>query len=873
MFQRHTRQPFPTRNILVLAAAILGMLYYMYQKLREKPQQPVQVIETELQEPRDTGLRPMEAFYAMREFPEFRPDVAAYETALYEARQQAAAARPRGGNEGIFAPWVLQGPGNIGARINTIAVDPTDKNTIYIGYSGGGAWKTSNGGQTWKPIFDNNTFLSIGDITIDPQNANIVYIGTGDPNISAYPFIGNGVWKSTDKGETWQALGLEDQRIVSKIVVNPAGQQQLYVATMGLPFERNNQRGLYKKPTNSGAWQQSLFISDQAGIIDLVASPSNPNTLYAAAWDRIRSNQESLVSGENARIWKTTDGGQNWTQLGGGLPQGNQCRIGLAIDPNNDQHIVASYCGTNLDFLGLFESFNGGQSWTQNPCIGLDYGFQGGFAWYFGKVRINPYNSQDMWLLGVTTYRSTDGGQNWYQAVGWGGVHVDHHDLAFLSATEFLIGTDGGLYRSNDNGDNWFRAENIPTTQFYRTAYNPHQPTWYYGGAQDNGTVAGNKAVMNDWQHLFGGDGFQAVFHPTNPNIYYYEYQNGAINGTTDNGGFFESATDGIEGGDRRHWDMQYIMSRHDANVMYTGTYRLYQGFGHMPSWSPITDDLTDGNIFGGRFHTISTLDESPLDPDFVYVGTTDGNVWFVNVNTQDATNITPGLPDRYVSSVKASTADPNRVFVSHTGYRNNDFTPRIHRSDNQGSTWTPISGDLPNLAVNDLQILPGHQDSVIFAATDGGVYVTLNGGSHWDRLGSGMPFVPVYDLDMNLSEKSLIAGTHARSIMSFPIDSLRIGENSSTFSPGGVAPPSLAINPSPAMSRTTLTLDHLTSKQDAEVVIADLSGKTLWRQQFKGFGKHQEEIDLQSFAPGVYLVYAKSNGKIWGTRKFVVAR
>lgn len=874
MFQRQNRQTYPGRNIALLAAVVLGFLVFVLYKMRETPKQDVVPIENEAIEHRDSGLLPFEQFFAMRDYPTFRPDVPTYSEAMAAARQTDIAARPRGGNDGIFAPWTLQGPGNIGARVNTIAIEPGNNNVIYIGYSHGGVWKTTDGGQSWNPIFDDHDFLSIGNIVIDPEHPERVFVGTGDPNISGYPFIGDGIWSSSDYGETWEPYGLENQRIVSKIIANPSGSQKVYAATMGLPFERNNDRGLFKGGIGSTpTWSKILFISEEAGIIDLAVSPTDPNTVYAAAWDRIRNNQESIVSGENARIWKTTDGGNTWTILTGGLPEDEQSRIGLAIDPNNGNHLFASYADSGLSFGGLYETFDGGISWQLNPGNGLNTNFQSNFAWYFGQVRINPYNSQDIWLLGVSSYRSLNGGQSWFRAAGnQQDVHPDHHDLAFLSIDKFLLATDGGLYRSDDNASTWARAENIPTTQFYRVAFNPHQPEYYYGGAQDNGTSMGYAGALNNWQRVYGGDGFQAVFHPTDPNIFYFEYQNGTIGGTTD-GGNFDNATDGIENGDRRHWDMPYILSHHDANIMYTGTYRLYQSYGHLPVWFPITGDLTDGNVFGSRYHTISTLNESPLDPDQVYVGTTDGNVWRINPNTQSSSKLNAGLPDRYVSSVKASPSYPDRVFVSHTGYKSNDFSPRLHRSNDRGANWVPIVGDLPNLAINDIQILPGHQDSILFVATDGGVYVTLNSGKNWERLGTGMPFVPVYDLDINTTKKTLVAGTFARSILSFPIDSLHIGENSSTFSPGGIAPPSLTVNPSPAYSSTVLTIDNLKSNQAAQIFITDASGRTIWQQQVKGFGKHETAIDLQPFAPGVYIAFARSNGKLWGGRKFVIAK
>jgi photosystem II stability/assembly factor-like uncharacterized protein len=870
MFQRQSRQAFPARNMIVLGAAVLGFLYFLWKNVQTAATAQAVPIEPAAEERRDSaGLRPAEWFFALREWPDFAPHLPAYAEALKAARQ---AAQLRDENPGFSAAWQLEGPANIGARINTVEIHPNFPNTIFVGYSHGGVWRTTDGGQNWYPVFDDQGYLAISDIEIDPNN-NIVYVGTGDPNISGYPFIGDGLWRSLDNGETWAYAGLEDQRIISKVVLHPQQTNTIYASAMGLPFQRNNDRGLYKSTSGGSDWQQKLFISEQTGIIDLVMSPQNPDILYAAAWDRIRNNQESIVTGENARIWKTVDGGNTWTVLGGGLPEGVFSRIGLAIDPLNENHLFASYVNTSLEFAGLFESFDAGQTWNENPCQGLDYGFQSSFAWYFGKIRINPYNSLDIWLLGVQSYRSADGGETWQLAAGFGqGVHADHHDLAFPGPQQYLLATDGGLYLSTDNAQTWARAENIPTTQFYRVAVNPHFSEAYYGGAQDNGTTTGNASSINSWMPVLGGDGFQAVFHPTNPNIYYYEYQNGGIVGTAD-GSNFGNATDGIDGSDRRHWDMQYTIGQHDPEVMYTGTYRVYRGQGHLPLWTPISEDLTDGIVFGARFHTITTLNESPLDPELLYVGTTDANVWRGNPLSQTWTNISSGLPNRYVSSVKASPSDPGRVFVSQTGYKDNDFVPRIHRSDDQGATWTPISGDLPNLAVNDLVILPGHQDSVIFAATDGGVYGTTNGGVHWERLGTGIPLVPVYDLDINTAAHKLIAGTFARSAFSFPLDSLKLGENSSTFTPNGYALPGFAINPNPVSGQALLRVEHLKSGQQAEVIVADMAGRPVLRKSFKGFGRHEELLDFEGIPQGVYLAYLQTGGKQLGARKIVVTK
>lgn len=869
MFQRQSRQAFPARNILLFAALVIALLFFLIRSARQSDAPPPQEKQTDKENA--TGLRPAEWFHTIREYPDFKTDITTYTQAI----AQAGNAVSQRGIPGFAAPWTVQGPGNIGARVNTIKVNPINPNVIYIGYSQGGVWKTTDGGQNWLPIFDKQPFLAIGDIELDPQNPNIVYVGTGDANISGYPFIGDGVWKSPDGGQTWQHLGLEDQRIISKIIVHPGNANTLYAATMGLPFERNDARGLYKSTNGGLSWQQVLFVSDSTGIIDLVMAPNNPNVLYAAGWDRVRNNQESIVSGQGARIWKSVNGGQNWTMLEGGLPDFDCSRIGLAVSATDANFLLAVYVNTGLDFQAIYKTTDGGLNWSELPTAGLEPGFMGGFGWYFGKVFINPFNPEDIFVCGVTLWRSVDGGENWFQTTpDWWlyEVHADMHDLVFSDANTCYLGTDGGFYKSIDAGFTWEKIENIPTSQFYRVAYNSFTPDFYYGGMQDNGTSGGSADNINDWLRYFGGDGFTAVFHPEDENIFYFETQNGNIYGTND-GSSYEDATSGIEDNDRRHWDMQYILSRHNLETMYTGTQRVYQGFGHLPFWFPISEDLTDGNIFGERFHTISTLDESPLDPELLYVGTTDGNVWRGAPSAQTWANITAGLPDRYVSSVKASPNITNRVYVTHTGYKSNDFTPHLHRSDDQGQTWTAVSGNLPNLAINDVYILPGHQDSILFVATDGGVYGSLNGGQHWERLGQGMPVIPVYDLEINPVQRTLIAGTFARSIMTYPLDSLQNGDDVSTYNPGGARAPELVVTPNPASGHALLITQNTSAQYETEVFVADLSGRILLQEQFKGFLRREMPLDVQNFPPGVYLAFASTNGKVWGQQKFVVAR
>ncbi len=865
MFQRQqSRTSFSIIYIILAAVAVIGITLFILKKDNSNTS------ETSETEKKSDSLRPDEWLDIAREYPNFEPSLKMKFAALTEA---ASMANQRGGG-GFDAPWTVEGPYNIGARINTVKIHPTNPNIIYAGFAHGGVWKTTDGGQNWKPIFDKQTAQAIGDIELDPKNPEIVYVGTGDLNIGGYVFIGNGLYRSNDGGQTWQNIGLENQRIISKIIVHPTNSNIIYAATMGLPFQRNNERGLYKTTNGGQTWQQILFVSSQAGIIDLEMSPDNPNELFATSWDRIRTSKESTYYGENAKIWKTTNGGTNWQPLTNGLPTGKQGRIGLSQCTSQPNILYAVQVDTSSNLSAIYRSNDRGATWNPtaaNPGDGGDP--LGGFGWYFGHIEVNPNNPNDVFILGVDLWRTDDGGQSWFRASpDWWtyDVHADKHDLVFYGNGKILLATDGGLYRSTDNAENWEDIENIPTTQIYRVAINPHNPDFYYGGAQDNGTFGGNSTI-SQWDRIYGGDGFQAVFHPTDPNILYFETQNGNIVGTAD-GSFFDSGTSGIDDNDRRHWDMQYIISPHDPEVMYVGTQRIYASFGHLPNWYPVSDDLTDGLVFEPRFHTITTLDESPVEQNLLYVGTVDGNVWRGNPTTMAWQNITPGLPERYVSSVKASPNFANRVYVTHTGYRDNDFTPHLHRSDDRGATWKSVAGNLPNLAIYDVYILPGHQDSIIFTATDGGVFATLNGGKNWSRVGSNMPVVPVFDLTINPATNRLVAGTFARSIMTFPLDSV-LNASVPTFSPTDFAKIELAVLPNLMTDRANILVKNLPASQPCEVFVADFSGKILVQKNFRRGEQPSFVFENQGLAAGVYFAFAKIGGKMTAAEKFVVGR
>ena len=726
----------------------------------------------------ETKHEPYDLASLQRAYPNQTFDTRAYKQAFDEAiaQNQNRTTTPNG----FDSDWTVQGPGNAGARINTIEIDPENDDIIYLGYSGGGVWKTTDNGITWNPIFDESPYLAIGTIEVDPTDSDIVYVGTGDPNITGYPYIGNGVYKSTDAGLTWTEMGLQDMGTISKIQVDPSNNQIVYASSMGSPFVQGTNRGLYKSFDGGNNWTQILYLSTHTGIIDFVLDPVNTNRIYACGWDRIRSATNSYAAGGGGRIFRSVNGGSNWTLMDNGLPTNTALsRSSLAMSASNPNTIYASIIDSTFRLKGVYKTTNGGDSWvtvTDGETNGLNSPVSS-FGWYFGRIFVNPNNDNHIFLCGVRIWNSGSGGTGWNLAAptGTGSPHVDNHFMAWDSAGDTYLATDGGLYRRDNGATIWQDIEDIPTTQIYRVAYNPHEVDTYYGGAQDNGTQAGNANIISNWDRVFGADGFEPAFDPIDDDKFFVETQNGDIWVTFDSSGF-QVATFGINTTDRIHWDMQYIISSHNRDLMYCGTYRVYKAdSGGNPFWEAVSGDLTNGIVPGQISPTISTVADAPMDSLAVYCGTTDAKVW----RSLDAgvtwTDISIGLPVRYVTCIKGSPDLPTGVYVSHSGYLSGDNSSHIHYSTDNGDTWMDISGDLPDLAINHIEVMPNNGGNVIFVATDGGVYTTLNGGQNWNRLGGNFPYIITYDLAINFAKNELVAGTFGRSIQSFPLDSIGV--------------------------------------------------------------------------------------------------
>ena len=791
-------------------------------------------------------LYPYDGLYLAKQYPGNDMGEEARESAIREAIYQMESGRRSDGS------WEVQGPGNLGGRINTIAISPFDDKIIFIGFSNGGLWRTLDGGENWVPVFDDQALTAIGDISFHPEEPNTLFVGTGDPNIGGYYFIGNGLFKSDDLGETWTYAGLKDQSIISTVVISESNPKIMYVGTMGKPYERNEDRGVYKSIDGGMTWERSLFLDNQTGAIEVLIDPTNDDIVYASTWTRIRTNKESTLNSEMAGVYRSSDGGMSWTRLTNGLPTESSSRVGIAMSPDNPKALFCVIIGRNQNPVGLFKTEDGGDSWEEWIITNPEFSnYTRGFGWYFGKLGVYPGNENKVFLLGVDLYlaEKKDTVEFNVAAPRWGTyiVHADKHDIAFINGKAYL-GTDGGLYQTELNEDTliWTDAEQIPANQFYRVAYNPHDPDYYVGGMQDNGTGGGNVLNINNWDRIRGGDGFQPAFYKNDPMVWFAETQRGGLSYSEDAGGTWQSFTQGLGG--NRHWDMQYIISPHNDSVVYTVTSKVMVSRSGLPEqWEELSDTIVDFSK-DAFIHQGTSIDQSAINQDIIYAGTSDGLVWGTSDGGITWNHFTEGLPDRYVSSIKASPNVESNVYVTFSGYRDGDRTPHIFKSDDLGQTWVPINGNLPDLAINDVYIYPYRdQDEVLFVGTDIGVYFTIDNGVSWDRLGNNMPMVPTFDMDLNIEYNQLIAGTYGRSIMTFDLDQIGITEVLSSAEE--LVKGEISIFPNPVSQTLYIQSEE---KNRIDVRLYTFDGRIV---QSSSEQNGYSEIDVSNFPSGQYIL------------------
>ena len=755
-----------------------------------------------------------------------------------------------------------QGPGNIGGRITSIAVHPTNTEVIYAGYSIGGLFKTSDGGKNWTPIFDNEITTSIGAIAIDPKNPEIIYVGTGDPDINGNSYIGNGLYKSVNGGINWTLIGLQEVRIINEIIIDPQNSNILYVGAMGNPFEPNEHRGVYKS-TNSGLnWEKILFIAINAGVSDIDINPKNPDIIYASSFQRIRTTSSSVAQGPLSKIYKSIDGGRNWKQIMKGITNTEFSRIAIAVAPSSPNVIYArtvrndKICDPNTSgyhMEGFYRSENDGENWDRislNANV-FDCEYMGGFGWYFGHISVNPEFKDEVYLLGVNSYYTDDAGISWNRVESLTPefkIHVDHHILIFDKNLNALLGTDGGLYRFNRTSFEWKDIENIATTQFYRVAINPHHADYYYGGAQDNGTSYGKQSEFNNWQRVFGGDGFQAGFHSKYSQYAWYEYQYGSLYKYDAIINDYLEFRNGLNGA--ANWDAPFFLSAHNEDTMYFGTNKIFVNASpHDANWQEISPSLTTNGPFPNLgTPTVTCIHESNLQSGVIIAGTSNGNVWIRNPKTSQWTNSLNKLPKGYITAVRASETDINTFYISFSNYRSNDLKSYLFKSIDGGITWDSItSGLLDYQPINDFIILPNKKDQVIITATLNGLYGTTDQGSNWYRIGENMPFIPINSVMFNRNKNEIVAGTFARSL--WTIDATVITK-SKDYSKNNKTKDVLIV----------FNSYKIPIEKFDQINLINISGKIV--QTFKNFEISNSEISTNELTQGIYFIQILSQEK-----------
>lgn len=741
--------------------------------------------------------------------------------------------------------WQQEGPVNIGGRVDVITPLHRTSDTIFAGTPNGGIFRTYNGGLNWQPVFDDFSYLAIGAIAIDPSNTQTLYAGTGDRNFGGGSYNGNGLYKSTDLGENWTHVGLQQVGIITSCIVHPGHPDWLLVGAMGSGFAKTTDRGIYRSTDGGATWQNTLFVSDSSGVCEMVADPQNPDVIYATTFNRVNLYGNSIADGPDGKIFKSTDAGATWVQLTNGLPAVNTSRVGIAIAESNPDKLYAVYVSTDYQLYDIYVSSDAGSSWTSidatSPTNGLDAGALGGFGWYFGQIHVNPFNENHLVLPGVDQFASTDGGLNWSRNVPeWWTyeVHADKHALYFQDSLTMVIGTDGGMYKTIDEGQNWTVFGELPITQFYRVTATTFADGVYAGGAQDNGTCAGNG--QTEWTRDFGGDGFQPYYMDVSDNKALFETQRGGIYWYSDSDGMNDLSLGNAFPGVPVNWNAPYKPL--DNGVLIAGTNQLVvMSSPPFDQWLPVSNDLTRtamGATTPGSYHTITEISSNPFVETQIITGTSDGLVWKGDYLQENWTNITASLPEQYVSAVSFSKKTNGKMYVAMTGYYNNFSQALVYKSENGGQSWTDISSNLPAIGVNALITYMVAGNEVLFLGTDGGVYYSEDDGQNWLAVGSNFPVSVVSALDIDEVNNKLIAGTFGRSMWSYDLN-WYIGLTEASLSKGIVYP-----NP---------VIDQLNIPEKVQFAqIIATGGKVVWEQNGQS---DSVQVDVSFLPAGLYLV------------------
>ncbi|PYX32642.1 MAG: glycosyl hydrolase [Acidobacteria bacterium] len=684
----------------------------------------------------------------------------------------------------------LIGPAVASGRVMSLAVNPKNKFEYYVGVASGGVWKTVNHGTTWTPVFDGEGSYSIGWVTLDPNDPSVVWVGTGESNSQRSVAYGDGIYRSDDGGKNWQNLGLKKSQHIGRVVVDPRDSKVVYVAAEGPLWGPGGDRGLYKSADGGKTWKAVLTISENTGVVDVSLDPSNPDIVYAAAYQRRRHVFTLIDGGPESAIYKSTDAGASWSKLKNGLPKEDMGRIGLAVSPV-DPNVVYATIEAADGKGGIFRSSDKGATWERRNEF--DQG-----AMYYAHVVADPKNVDRIFVMSVYLRESLDGGKTLHK-VEETNHHGDNHAIWIDpdNTKHWILGSDGGVAETYDDSKTWQFKANLPTVQFYDVAVDNALPFYNVcGGTQDYFSWCGpsrtrnvNGIVNSDWFVTTGGDGFRSQVDPVDPNTIYSESQYGVLV-RYDKPTGQELVLQPLEGkGEpplRWNWDSPLIISPHSHTRLYFAANRLFRSDDRGDTWKAVSGDLTRqidrnklpvmGKVWGADavaknastsfYGNIVALAESPKKEGMIYVGTDDGLIQVTSDGGQSWTKYEkfPGVPDMtYVSRLAASPDDVNTVYAAFDNHKNEDFKPYVLKSTDSGKTWTSIAGDLPeNGPVLAFAEDPGNAN-LLFAGTEFGAYFTINGGEHWVRLKGGLPTIAVRDMVIQARENDLVIASFGR--------------------------------------------------------------------------------------------------------------
>ena len=705
--------------------------------------------------------------------------------------------------------WRSIGPANTGGRIDDFAVArvPGQPDAIYVASASGGVFKSTNQGTSWTPIFDRvDAMMSIGDIAVAPSSANVVWVGTGEANNRQSSSWGDGVYKSSDAGVTWKLAGLADTRHIGRIVIHPSNPDIVYVAAAGHLWGSNTERGVFKTTDGGQSWSKSLYVDDNTGATDLVMDPQDPQTLYAAMYQRQRKAWGFNGGGPGSGIFRSRDGGATWARLANGLPQGDTGRIGLDIF-HADPRVIFAVVEANGRDSGVYRSADRGETWqswsTLNPR-----------PMYYSQVRADPKDATRVYLLGSNRgfYISNDGGKTFADVFST--IHSEDHALWIDpdDTNHLIVGGDGGVSISWDRGQTWLFRDNLPVGQFYEISADMQDPYVICGGLQDNGHWCVPSATRvrtgisnHDGVNIGSGDGFYARLDPADPRTAIIESQDGRANRvnlstlerqviapvTRRPGTDFPQGTRGSLSPTERerwNWNTPIVMSSFDPKTLYMGSHMVFKSPDRGATWKAISPDLTANvdretlQMMGGRvperalsrhdgqtsFSTLTTIGESPLDAKLLYTGSDDGRLTVTRDGGQQWTGLNEGIPglpaNTFVSSVLPSRHAAGRVYATFDGHYNDDYRAYAYVSDDYGQTWRSITAGLPAASVHRLREHP-RNPRLLFAGHERGIHFSIDGGASWSPLTLNMPTVPVDDILIHPRDNDLIAGTHGRGI------------------------------------------------------------------------------------------------------------